>query len=521
MIRARHVLTGLLLWEALLQAQQAPAAKVPGIRPTAYARGSVAGDSRESSSDLQVFVSKSLVVESPGGIRRISVANGDVAEAVAVSRTELLLNGKTPGDTSLVLWDSHNGRKLYDVHVLPDTTRIDGAREALQSELPGQNISIGFQGGYVLLRGTADDLSSSDRAVAICSTIGKVINLLHVAVPPSEPQILLKVRFANVDRAASLELGANFFQAAASDLPGSLSTGQFGGPPKFDFTQAPATTTIPDPLNIFLFRPSLNIGAYIKALAAKQLAQILAEPNLLTLSGHAASFLAGGEFPFPTLQGGGAGVGQVTIQFREFGIRLNFRPTVTPRGTIRLMVNPEVSSLDPANGLTVSGFTVPGLDTRKVQTDVELQNGQSLVIAGLLDNRLTETISKIPGLANIPLLGKLFESRALLKNNSELLVVVTPEIVQPIPAGAPLPTVVMPKIFMKDTAGTPPQNPVAPVRPGGNLPRPNTLPVEVLTNALANLDNDGRSGSAGNNGGLRPVLKMGSEQSNPSVTTKP
>ncbi len=505
MIRPRHILIAPLLWAALLGAQQQ----------------SSIGAKTDSSSDLNVFVSKSLIVESPGGIRRISVANGDLAEAVAVSRTELVLNGKTPGDTSLILWDSHNARKLYDVHVLPDATRIDGVREALHSELPGQYISISFQGGYVLLRGVANDLSSSDRAVAICSTIGKVINLLHVAVPPSEPQVLLKVRFANVDRAASLNLGANFFRDATSNLPGSISTGQFGGPPTFDFTQTPATTTIPNPLNIFLYRPNINVGAYIQALAAKQLAQILAEPNLLTLSGHSASFLAGGEFPFPTLQGGGSGVGQITIQFREFGIRLNFRPTVTPRGTIRLMVNPEVSSLDPANGLTVGGYTIPGLDVRKVQTNVELQNGQSLVIAGLLDNRLTETISKIPGLANIPFLGKLFESRALLKNNSELLVVVTPEIVQPIPAGAPIPTVEMPKVFLKDTAKIPPQNPTVPARTGGNLPRPNTLPVEVLTNALANLDNDGASHSSTDNSGVRPVLKMTPDQPDPSVSSKP
>jgi len=460
--------------------------------------------------DLSVSVNKSLIVTSPDGIRRVSVANGELVEAVAVSRTELLLNGKTPGDTSLIVWDMHNVRKLYDVHVLPDATRIEGIREALKSELPGQHISVNFEGSYLLLRGTADDLASSDRAVAISSTLGKVVNLLHVAVPASEPQVLLKVRFANVDRAASKELGANFFRDATSSTPGSISTGQFGGPPKFDFTQVPATTTIPDPLNIFLFKPSINVGAYIKALAAKQLAQILAEPNLLTLSGHPASFLAGGEFPFPTLQGGGAGVGQITIQFREFGIRLNFRPTVTPRGTIRLMVNPEVSSLDPANGLTVSGFTVPGLDTRKVQTDVELQNGQSLVIAGLLDNRLTETISKIPGLANIPLLGKLFESRSVLKNNSELLVVVTPEIVQPIPAGAPIPTVEMPKAFMKDTAKKSPQNPIVPASQGGNLPRPNTLPVEVLSHELQALDGGGgdQSSNNSNDSGIRPVLKM-------------
>ncbi len=452
----------------------------------AITAGSGWGQAPLVSPQVSLTVNKSVVIDSPSGIKRVSVAVGELAEAVAVSRTELVLNGKAPGETSLLIWDGAGKRTLYNVHIAPDESRVEHMRDALKSEFPGQQISFDFNGGNLLLRGTVEDLTMADRAVAIAGTLGKVINLLHVAVPASEPQILLKVKFANIDRTVASDLGVNFFSSGAGNNPGSISTGQFAGPPAFDFTQTPSFK-IPDPLNLFFWRPDINFGAYIKALEAKNLAQILAEPNLLTLSGHPASFLAGGEFPFPTLQGGGAGVGQITIQFREFGIRLNFEPTVTPRGTIRLKVRPEVSSLDPANGLTVSGFTVPGLDVRKVQTEVELGDGQSFVIAGLLDNRVTETLSKIPGLSNIPLLGKLFESRSLNKNNSELLVVVTPEIVQPIPFGGKVPEVAMDKPFMKGTSAAAPQNPVLPSRPDAPLlPSLDTLPVEQLKKLFSN-----------------------------------
>jgi pilus assembly protein CpaC len=212
-------------------------------------------------------------------------------------------------------------------------------------------------------------------------------------------------------------------------------------------------------------------------LQSKNLLEILAEPNVLAINGKPASFVSGGEFPYPTLQGGGSGLGAVTISFREFGIRLQFLPTVTPRGTIRLQVTPEVSSLDFAHGLTFQGFNIPALATRRIQTEIELENGQSFAIAGLLDNRLTDSISKIPGLAQIPLLGKLFQSKSLQKQNGELLVLVTPEIVRPIPAGQPLPELNFPKpIKMDGTATAPPQT------PGMNVTGP--VPVKTETESL-------------------------------------
>ena len=377
------------------------------LSPQAAAR---AFDESSKNSVVTVPVNASTVVDHPSGIRRISMANGDIAEAVAVSSTEIVVNGKLPGDTSLILWDQKGARLLLDVHVTANTSKLDAVRAELLKEA-GPDVSINVQEGVVFLNGITTDATAADRAFGIASTLGKVVNLLRVSTPAADAQILLKVRFADVDRSASTQLGANLFTMDGVKGIGSSTTGQFGAPPTF--TQTPSTGLIwnvTNLLNVFYYRPDINLGAILQDLATRNLLQILAEPNLLTTSGKAASFLAGGEFPFPTLQGGGSGVGQVTIQFKEFGIRLNFTPTITPRGTIRLTVNPEVSSLDYANALTVSGFTIPGLSSRKVQTEIELESGQSFVIAGLLNNQVTEQLSRMPGFADIPLLGKLFQS---------------------------------------------------------------------------------------------------------------
>ncbi len=429
---------------------------------------------------LAVGVGKSLVVDSPVTLERISLANAEVAEAVAVNPREVLINGKAPGETSLILWQRGGGRVMYDVAVMQNPARVESARRQLSRELADRNVTLAFENDTAFLRGTVPDLVSAERAAAIAGTLGKVINLLRVEVPPPEAQILLRVRFANVDRAASSELGANLLSTGALNTYGAVTTGQFT-PPKIDVQGRTASFTLADALNLFLFRPDLNLGATIKALENRRLLEILAEPNVLASNGKEASFVAGGEFPFPTLQGGGAGLGAVTIQFREFGVRIHFRPTITPRGSIRLEVTPEVSSLDYSNGLVFQGFNIPALATRRAQTEVELEDGQSFVIAGLLDNRVTDSLSKIPGLANIPLLGKIFQSRSLTRNNTELMVLITPERVKPIPAGTTPPQVANPIEFLKGGARQAPRTPGANVT--GPIPAParqQTLPVEQL-----------------------------------------
>lgn len=447
---------------------------------------------------LNLSVNKTLILDEPHGIKRISIANAEIADAAAASTHEILLNGKAPGSTTLMVWDPAGARQAYEVHVGPNTEKVDIVREELTREV-GPDVSMTVQDGNVFLRGTVRDPISADRAQAIAATLGKVVNLLRVIVPPSQPQILLKVRFANLDRSQNLQLGLNFISGNSKGL-GYSSTNQFGQPPVFDASGGSQKVTIQSLLNLFYFNPQLNVGAALQALQAKNILQILAEPNVLTESGQPASFLAGGEFPFPTLQGGAAGVGQITIQFKEFGIRINFLPTVTPRGTIHLEVRPEVSSLDYANGLVYNGLTIPGISTRRVQTEVELQSGQSFVIAGLLDNQITEQLNKIPGIGDIPILGKLFQSKTLNKSNSELLVVVTPELVQPIPAGVKPPDVKFPLPFVQGTLSHAPQNPGSDVTgPIAPLPTVNTLPVEQVKEEAA-------AAAGGNNPSAPPPL---------------
>jgi pilus assembly protein CpaC len=402
--------------------------------------------------ELYITSGKSVVVDSPVPIQRVSVANSEVAEAVATTAREVLVNGKAPGETSLIVWQQNGERQFFDVIVERRNRKLEAVQRELAEEMGNQNVTMTLDEDTVFLRGTVRDLGAAERAVAIATSIGRTVNLLRVAVPGVEPQILIKIRFADVDRSAARELGLNILSTGTNGNIGRVTTGQFSPPAPSLSQNAGGTTStfsLTDALNLFLFRPDINLGATIQALQTRNLLQILAEPNVLAINGHAANFLAGGEFPFPTLQGGGAGLGAVTIQFREFGVRIAFTPTVTPRGTIRLSVTPEVSSLDFANGLTFQGFNIPALSTRRVQTAVELESGQSFAIGGLLDNRVINNLSRIPGLGDIPFFGKLFRSQQLIKNNTELIVIVTPELVRPIPAGQPLPEINMPEEFMK------------------------------------------------------------------------
>ena len=396
----------------------------------------------EAPGKLMVTVGKSLIIDSPMKIQRISVANGDLIEAVAVNPKEVLINGKAAGETSLIVWQEGGNRLLYDLTVRLSSAKLDVVRQQLARDFPTENINVTFENDTAFVRGTVKDVIAADRVMAMVASLGRSVNLLRVEVPPVDEQILLKVRFCNVDRAASTDLGVSFASGAFNQST-VIGTGQFSGPT----VSAGGTVSLSDALSVLLFRRDINLAASIKALETKRMLETLAEPNVLAINGKQAAFVAGGEFPFPMVQPGSAG-NAITVQFREFGIKIVFTPKITPRGTIQLQVMPEVSSLDYSNAVTVSGSTIPALSTRKVQTEVELDSGQSFVIAGLMDNRMTETINKIPGLANIPLLGKLFTSRAASRNNSELLVIVTPEIVRPVPAGQKVPDLKYPYPFM-------------------------------------------------------------------------
>ncbi len=433
----------------------------------------------QNAKELLVLTGKSLIVDSPAVIERVSLADGGIAEAMATTPHELLIHGKTPGQTSLIMWQKGGNRVLFDLNVLPNNTKpnevLEGIRRQVNKELPGQTVEVTFENGSYFVRGTVNDVTSAERAMSIVRTAGQAVNLLYVEIPPTEAQILLQVRFANIDRGVSTELGTNLFSLDSKVGIGSSSTGQFQSG-RAATTGKDGTLSISDALNIFLLRPDLNLGAMIKALQNKRLLQILAEPNVLTSNGKTASFLSGGEFPYPTLQGGGGGLGAVTIQFREFGIRITFTPHVTPRGTIRLHVNPEVSSLDYANALIFQGFTIPGLASRKVSTDIELEPGQSFAIAGLLDDRTTEALSKIPGLGDIPFFGRLFRSRSVNRSNTELLVLVTPEFVRPIPANGKTPALQFPKPWLEGAPTEIPRHP--------GMKETGTVPVSSPTKTM-------------------------------------
>jgi len=239
----------------------------------------------------------------------------------------------------------------------------------------------------------------------------------------------------------------NLISTGAANTRGAISTGQFPAASTNQVTGEARTFALSDILNIFAVRPDLNLSMIIRDLQSRGLLQILAEPNLVATNGKEASFLAGGEFPVPIVQSG-VNAGAVTVQFREFGIRLSFLPQLTTNGTIKLHVRPEVSTIDASNGVTVSGFRIPALSTRRIETDIELAEGQSFVIAGLLDDRVIENMSELPGLSRIPVLGALFRSRAKTKSKSELVVVVTPEAAAPVGKGETSYEITMPSPFL-------------------------------------------------------------------------
>ena len=422
---------------------------------------------------LVVTVGKSLLVDSPLKIRQIATANGDLIEAVAIGPKEVLINGKAPGETSLIVWREDDSRLIYDLVVRASDLRLNAVRDEIARESPDGDVRVTFENETVFARGRVQDAYAAGRVMAIASTLGKTVNLLRVDVPPAEPQVLLRVRFADVDRSAATDLGVDlassaFNQATAAGTGAPMS--ETGGPP-FLLNQA---------INLFLFRRDLNLAAAIKALESKHQLQMLAEPNLLVINNTQAHFVSGGEFPFPVVQPGG-GANSISIAFKEYGIKLGFLPVVTPRGTIRLQVSPEVSALDYTNSVTVAGTTVPGTSTRRVQTEVELESGQSFVIAGLLDNQTTESLSRIPGIASIPVLGKLFQSKTVSRNNSELLVLITPEVVRPIPRDQPPPDLLFPYPFLPFLTPEQPRQPgmektgPVPVRPPAE-----TIPFEQL-----------------------------------------
>ena len=482
-----------------LEAQSSTTSSLPGGTPV-----------QDSTNELAVAVGKTVLIDCARPIARVAIGLGDIAEASAVTPTEIMINGKAPGETSLIIWDTRGGRQFFNITVRPSsavtTDNLDSIRRELAMELPGQRLKVTSENNMVFLRGTVKDLTSSTRAVQISSSGGKVVNLLNVDVPPADPQILLKVRFAAVDRSKEKKLGLNVFSSGFGNVIGGATTGQYS-PPSITVPSggAPAITTLGNELNLFAFLPGLNLGATLEALETKGVVELLAEPNILAVNGKEASLLAGGEYPYPVAQASSGGAAAISIMFKEYGVRLNFIPTLTPRGTIRLQLAPEVSALDFTNAVTISGFEVPAITSRKIKTEVELMDGQSFVVGGLLDNTETESFQKVPFIGDIPYIGKFFQSMIRTKNNTELIVIVTPEIVSPIGAGSALPELKYPTEFLPPNSGIAMHNPDAKTPENTQQTPPASIPVEKLIESMrpeAPLVIEGSGGFGMSSGGI-------------------
>lgn len=381
---------------------------------------------------LSVASGHSVVVTSPGVLDRVSIADPQVADAVVVSSVEVVVNGKTPGSTSLLLWQRDGTRHTYSVRVTADAASL---QQELGRLFPDQDLKASAFGNTIILSGTVRDERVHSKALALAHSLGENVQVVDNVSIPDRGQVLLHVRFAEVSRNAIKDFGSELLTYEGKNVDAASASGSSLRPsndPNF------RVQTTSDAVNLFLFHNPSGVSAFIHALQTKGLFRSLAEPDLMVVPGDTASFLAGGEFPYPVLQGGGNN-NSVTIQFKEFGIRLNFTPELENSGAIRLHVAPEVSQLDFANGLQVSGFNIPALTSRKAQTVIELMPGQTFAIAGLLDNSITKNVSKVPLLGDIPILGALFRSEDIRQNRSELLVLVTPHLIQPSQAQPPPP----------------------------------------------------------------------------------
>ncbi len=414
-----HALRASLLCTLLAAAGLAPAVDAQAGQPSVQtAPGALPR--------VSLTAGRSTVLNVDFDITRIAVTNPAIADAVVVAPREILIDGKAQGTISLIVWG--DGRRTqYDLVVDMPVTQL---QQQLRNLFPGEDIEVTINEEATTLSGRVSSNEVMLKAGEIAektSSKQKVINLLQVPGGIDTQQVLLQVRFAEVNRQALSEAGVSFFTGASGykDWIGRATTQQFPAP---DFE--PDRLTFSDYLNLFVFNTKYNVGGLLKALQTRGYLQSLAEPNLIAYNGREASFLAGGEVPVPIVQGGGNS-SAVSVIYKEFGIRLTFTPTIAG-DMIRLHVKPEVSTLDFANGVTLSGFRIPALQTRRAETDIELRDGQSFAIAGLMNNVTQTDRSMIPVLGSLPIIGNLFKSKAARQAKTELMVLITPRLVKPL-----------------------------------------------------------------------------------------
>ncbi len=467
---------------------QAPALSVSAAVSSAAAPGDA---DAASGGAIHLLVGRSAVLDVGSPISRVSLTSPDIADALVTTPNQLLINGKLPGTISMFVWDRGGSLKRYEVIVQRDLARLS---EQVKQLFPGEQIDVQSNGKNIVLSGVVTNKDVIEKAVNVAAGFvdkrEEVVPLLQLAEGAPSNQVLLHVRFAEVSRSALTQLGSSFFTGSGgfqgNGNVAQVTTEQFAAPAYGPITTAaappgdgPSTQTFSDLLNLFFFNNKLNIGTVISAMQQRGLFQSLAEPNLVAESGKEASFLAGGEFPVPIAQGSGANLA-ITVTFKEFGIRLNFTPTVIGN-RVHLKVRPEVSTLDFSNAVVLNGFRIPALSTRRTETELELQNHQTFAIAGLMNNTVNSTMQKIPGIGDIPILGQLFRSKAAQKNQTELVVMITPEILPNNSTGAARSLPRTPDTFMPALPDKQSFAPQPPASTAEALPAPMPTTARALT----------------------------------------
>lgn len=450
---AVHVLAVACLLTGAHGIGQTPTAKTQAIPPQTQAALSAAAtvtspfsQSAAAGEALRLTVGRSIFMDTAERVKRIYVANPQVLDSYTANPHEIVITAKGPGSSSVILWDETGRSQAYQVSSDLD---VEDLTASMKRALPQDDIAVHSREGRIVLSGTVSTDAKSEAAVKLATLYSKDVSNSLVVNRALIKQVKLKVRIIEVDRSKNNQFGFNFFSQGGS-LISNTTTQQYQSDPILTQTTNSNGSTsnslsVSDALNFLLFSTKLNVGATLKDLESKQVLQILAEPNITTLSGEKANFLAGGEFPFPVVQGSSGGTTSITIQFRSYGVKVEFTPNVNADGSIELKVAPEVSALDYTNAVTISGYTIPAISTRRADTQVTLHNGQSFAISGLLDQRTTDLYSITPGISSIPVLGQLFRSKGVIHSHGELVVIVTPEVVDPLTPMTPeLPKPVVP-----------------------------------------------------------------------------
>ena len=391
-------------------------------------------------SSLSIKVGSVLTLASRTKVTKIYIADPNVVEAYVANPKQIILNAKIAGETSVVMWDENGKQRTIAISADLLTTQLN---EALRAVYPTNVIHAESVGDRITLTGTVGTRAIADEAVKLASQFSKVVVDSLGVNSARVPQVELKVRFIEIDRSRLSQFGINIFGPGGGSAIGGTTTGQFpssvsvssgagGSGGSATSLSNGSSISISNPLELLFYSSKLGAAVSVEDLESKQLAQVLAEPTITTMSGQSASLLAGGEFPFPVVQAAAGGTASVSLQFRPYGVKLEVTPRVNWDNTVELKVKPEVSSLDYTNSVTISGFTIPAISTKTVDTILVLHSGQSFAISGLLDKQTMDSLSRIPGLSQIPFLGSLFRSKATTLSTSELMIIVTPRIIDPL-----------------------------------------------------------------------------------------